>query len=151
MNLSNSHLNVLVVEDEKEWQDDVKDAVFSFDAAAKVDIATNSQEAISYVDQKDYDLAIVDLSLSGPANQPGSDIEGLEVVTSIRQNPNNQNCPIVIHTGKKNAVTIRKVEQELGKNSYLIEFEDKGEFTEEAFVEILRSTLAKADQALSKT
>ena len=149
MTSQNNPLKVLVVEDQETWQDDVEGAVKLLDSAAQIDIVTNSQEALSLIDKNDYDLAIVDLSLSAPPNDPASDIEGLEVVASIRQNLNNQNCPIVIHTGRKNAVTIRKVEQELGKNSYLIEFEDKDEFSEEAFVEMLRSTLTKADQRQS--
>ncbi len=145
MNPKNPPLKILIVEDEEAWQDDLQDAIHSFDPAAEIRAVYNSEAARALLDENKYDLAIVDLSLSGPANEPGSDTEGLELIKLIRQDPRNQNCVIVINTGYDKASVMRKAHLVLGADDYLVKVEEKDDFDEDLFVEMLKSALAQVE------
>jgi len=136
-------LKILVVEDEPEWQNDVKDAIHSFWLPSpEVDVVENGDQALSLLEKNTYALVIIDLSLSSPSGQLDSDLEGLMLLRKIRLHPDHEKCVAVIHTGRDSARVMQKVQEEPGINVYLV----KDDFGEEAFVRMLQQSLEKAEE-----
>lgn len=131
-----SQLNILIVEDEKEWRDDLEEAILTFwDASAKVNAVADPNAVADLLDKNAYDMAIIDLSLSGtPAGQSGSDKAGMSLLRQIRQHPRNHCCVIVIYSGYSENEIQREAERVLGADAYLIKAVDKENFDAEKFV-----------------
>ncbi|MGH9801722.1 MAG: response regulator, partial [Blastocatellia bacterium] len=129
-------LKILVVEDEEVWQQDLEEAIRIFwDASARVDVVADLKTALQLLDEETYDLAIVDLNLSGiPIGQFGSDTVGMELLIRIREHPRNKHCVIIVHSGYSENEIRRLAVRALGANDYLVKVADKGKFDPEKFV-----------------
>lgn len=89
---------VLIVEDDPDGQVVVSHVVMQT-LAMPVDIASNAQEALNYLEahQGGYRIAIIDLSLP--------EVDGWQLMSSIRQNPTTADLPCVAVTAYHSSKT----------------------------------------------
>lgn len=73
--------------------------------------ASDGAEALSLLQQRDMDLLIMDLYLK--------DMEGLNLITQIRQNPEWKNMPIVVLASKSILYDIKRA-REYGANEFML-------------------------------
>jgi len=79
---------ILVVEDNPSNMELVKDILIDLDF--KVDLADNGKEAIEKMEEKVYDLVLMDIGLP--------DVSGVDVAKQIWENPDYNGVPVVALT-----------------------------------------------------
>lgn len=117
---------ILIVEDDKF----VRELILQKLTEEKFEVssAKDGEEGVVKIESEKPDLILLDLILPG--------IDGFEVISRVRKNPNTESIPIVIlsNLGEKNDVD-RGIK--LGANDYMI----KAHFTPKEIVEKVRGIL----------
>jgi len=117
---------ILIVEDDKFVRELISHKLT--EEKFEVSSAKDGEEGVAKVESEKPDLVLLDLILPG--------IDGFEVISRIRKNPDIESMPIVIlsNLGEKNDVD-RGIK--LGANDYMI----KAHFTPKEIVEKVRGIL----------
>jgi DNA-binding response OmpR family regulator len=117
---------ILIVEDDKFVRELISHKLT--EEKFEVSSVKDGEEGVAKVESEKPDLVLLDLILPG--------IDGFEVISRIRKNPDIESIPIVIlsNLGEKNDVD-RGIK--LGANDYMI----KAHFTPKEIVEKVRSIL----------
>jgi signal transduction histidine kinase/CheY-like chemotaxis protein len=74
-------LSVLIVEDEEYWRDIYREVLETYSKAAKIVEATNYGQAKTELDKGSFDIAIIDLSLSGDEQQ--KQYQGIQLIQEL--------------------------------------------------------------------
>jgi DNA-binding response OmpR family regulator len=117
---------ILIVEDDKFVRELISQKLT--EEKFEVSSAKDGEDGVVKIESEKPDLILLDLILPG--------IDGFEVISRVRKNPNTESIPIVIlsNLGEKNDVD-RGIK--LGANDYMI----KAHFTPKEIVEKVRSIL----------
>jgi DNA-binding response OmpR family regulator len=117
---------ILIVEDDKFVRELISQKLT--EEKFEVSSAKDGEEGVLKIESEKPDLVLLDLILPG--------IDGFEVISKIRENPDTESIPIVIlsNLGEKKDVD-RGIK--LGANDYMI----KAHFTPKEIVEKVRSIL----------
>lgn len=99
---------IFIVEDDANFQLIFKDRLT--DEGYIVNQATNGTEALYLIKQAKPQLIIIDIMIPGKMN-------GLELLSQIKQDPNLKKIPIFMLT---NLETEEKIARELGANEYML-------------------------------
>lgn len=94
----------------------------------KVNCARDGADAMEIIDQRDFDLVLLDLLLPK--------ISGFEVIKKIRQHKRKDNCQIVILSNLSQQEEIEKGKN-LGANDYLV----KADFTPQEIIDKITAKL----------
>ncbi len=125
--------HILVVEDERDWREDVFRENLE---GAGYWVATSSSydEAIAHLEQRTFDLAVIDINLTGQrGNQDG--IRVMEKMASLEHKPQ-----VIVVSGSKN----RAMAEESVKRFHPVVFLDKPKFDVAEFLALIKETLAGA-------
>lgn len=87
-----STLNILILEDHKSWQVELRNTLQALGDPIRLDVATILEEALSLIDQRVYDLATVDLALADGEM-------GLRLIDRLLKSPVNQDIGLLVVTG----------------------------------------------------
>jgi RNA polymerase sigma factor (sigma-70 family) len=134
--------SALVVEDDAGWRSILFELLV--DCGYQVRLCSSFGEALGYLRREKFQLALVDLSLTGGKinmgdwDQPTSaqDLEGYRLLASTRAN----GIPTIVVSGVANPVDIEKTYQEQG----IFAFMEKQSFDRHTFVETVRAAQATA-------
>ncbi len=128
---------VLVVEDDAGWRSILSELLL--DAGFQVRLSASFGEALGYLRREKYQLAIVDLSLSGSikptsptwdAALADQELEGYRLLTSTRA----EGIPTIVVSGVANPVEIERAYSERGIFAYL----EKQAFDRKAFLRLVK-------------
>lgn len=144
-----SDLRILVVEDNQNWQDALKEYLQRLKIMHKekassvvhVDSAFNFDQASRYIEKEKYDLMIVDLALNG--NSPDSENasrQGMDLLQVVRQSSFNKDCGLIVLTSRGDITTAKQALKNYGVYDYI----EKDKFSAESFVKVARATLLDA-------
>jgi DNA-binding NarL/FixJ family response regulator len=132
---------VLVVEDDAGWQSILAEILI--DAGAQVRLCGSFGEALGCLRREHYHLAVVDLSLQGPANftpdrwedsSPGQDLEGYRLLASTRAG----GIPTVVVSGVLTSEGIERTFTDQGIFAFL----QKQAFNRQNFLQTVKEALA---------
>lgn len=104
-----SEVKILVVEDSLTTRE-LEKSIFEA-AGYQVDLAINGQEALSLLDQKNYDLVVTDIQM--PL------MDGFELTKTIKENDKLKQIPVVILTSLEND-TEKQKGIEVGADAYIV-------------------------------
>ncbi len=104
-----SEVKILVVEDSLTTRE-LEKSIFEA-AGYQVDLAINGQEALSLLDQKNYDLVVTDIQM--PL------MDGFELTKTIKENDELKQIPVVILTSLEND-TEKQKGIEVGADAYIV-------------------------------
>jgi DNA-binding NarL/FixJ family response regulator len=134
--------SALVVEDDAGWRSILFELLV--DSGYQVRLCSSFGEALGHLRREKFQLALVDLSLTGGKinmgdwDQPTSaqDLEGYRLLASTRAN----GIPTIVVSGVANPVDIEKTYQEQG----IFAFMEKQSFDRRAFIETVQAAKATA-------
>jgi hypothetical protein len=92
-----STLRVLVLEDQEEWQSELRRTLKELWGEVQVDVASTLREGLERIDGRSYDLATVDLSLAGGSPEE-TDEMGLQLVERLLKSPVNRDIGLLVVT-----------------------------------------------------
>jgi RNA polymerase sigma factor (sigma-70 family) len=129
--------SALVVEDDAGWRSILFELLV--DSGYQVRLCSSFGEALGHLRREKFDLALVDLSLTGGKinmgewDQPTSaqDLEGYRLLASTRAN----GIPTIVVSGVANPVDIEKTYQEQG----IFAFMEKQSFDRKTFIETVKA------------
>lgn len=90
--IKNPPIHVMLIEDDLAWQEILSDALSDFDV--KVDVFTSLEDAMSALEEQDYQIAISDLSLS-PGDPDNTD--GFKALEALQKSKTP--CASILLTG----------------------------------------------------
>lgn len=141
-----SDLRILVVEDSPNWQEALPRVLQQLgssgsEAISQVDVVGNYRDALNYINNQAYDLAIIDLALLGdPADPQESDQLGMELLRDLRNSRDNQRCGLIVLTGYSTTSRTRQALREYAAYDFI----DKSEFDGNRFIETARLAILEA-------
>ena len=112
-------MRILVVEDDAGWRNILQEVLS--DAGYQVRLCSGYGEALGSLRREKFDLALIDLSLSGPAAAPpernarGQDLEGARLLVSIRA----AGIPAIVVSGITAPVEIERAYKEQGVFAFI--------------------------------
>ena len=92
---------ILVAEDEQALQMLIGDTLE--DEGYEVDLVSNGREALKYIQQRDYDLVILDYMMP--------EMTGLEVIVNVKQLPDKQDLILMVLSAKSQQADQDRVKQ----------------------------------------
>ena len=120
---------ILIVEDSETMRSLLVSSLEELDVPVKISEAQSGFEALRMLPRQDFDLVVTDI------NMP--DINGLELVSFVRNNPRYASMPLVI-VSTEGSDRDRDKGLELGADAYLVK-----PFDPEALREVVRNLLAR--------
>lgn len=127
-----STLRILVVEDAANWQKALPQYLGQLGDGVQVEVAPNYSQALHYVTNNVYDLAIVDLAL-----QLDDSDQGMDLLRDIRSSASNRGCAIIVLTAHSTPANVRQALRDYAVYDFL----GKENFDERVFVETARATI----------
>lgn len=122
--------HILIVEDKERWREDIFREVLE-DAGYQVQTSSNYAEAVAAVERQVFDLAVIDVNLTGvPGNQDG--VRVLERIVSLEHR-----TLAIFVSGSKIWATAEKSAQKF----HPIAFFDKTKFDVTEFVTLVTNAL----------
>ncbi|MBX9709028.1 MAG: response regulator [Caulobacteraceae bacterium] len=97
----NEHARLLFVDDDPILREFAQVNLAS--ALAGVDVAADGVEAIEALSRESYDVVLVDLHMPR--------MDGLALLTAIRQNPSLTHLPVIVETGREDVESIDRAYQ----------------------------------------
>jgi HAMP domain-containing protein/CheY-like chemotaxis protein/signal transduction histidine kinase len=83
--------NLLVVEDDEAQRNAMVELIAHEDVS--ITAVASAEEALAELDRKEYDCMVLDLGLA--------DMNGFELLERVKSNPQRQDLPIIVYTGKE--------------------------------------------------
>jgi DNA-binding response OmpR family regulator len=123
----------LIIEDEQFIRDIYKRQLEKDDIA--VDGFSNGAEGLQAISQNNYDIILLDIMLP--------DLNGLEILKQIKQNPNRKNIPVIMLTNLGQDEVIKEGFS-LGAQGYFI----KASYTPDQIVAEVKNILSKKPQTI---
>jgi CheY-like chemotaxis protein len=137
-------LRILVIDDRERWREVVRETFAQLGDAqtVRVDEASSYAAALRAIADHPYDLAVVDLALSGEFDHPqDSDAQGLELLRELRNSRyNRDSCGLIVLTGYPTTARTRQALLDYAAHDVI----EKDEFDDQVF-------LAKAQEAIRTT
>jgi CheY-like chemotaxis protein len=134
-------LNILVAEDHERWQKALKETLEDLGGEVTVEIAPDYATALHHIKNQKYDLATVDLSLSGaPPVASDTDLLGMELMREWRTGSHNQGCGLIVLTAYPKLTHTREALLKYGA----FDFIEKREFDDRTFPRIARAAILAA-------
>jgi CheY-like chemotaxis protein len=116
--------HILLVEDNSLDADLIKRAMLKVETSVNLEIASDGEEAIQYLDRWDKGTPtpiVILLDLKLPK------ISGLEVLKRLKSHPKYKLLPVVVLTSSNELIDIQQA-YELGANSYILKAIDYDQF-----------------------
>ena len=134
-------LNILVAEDDEKWQSLPNETLENLSHEVTVEIAPDYASALRHIRNQKYDLATVDLSLSGaPFVSSDTDLLGMELMREWRASNQNQACGLIVLTAYSKNARIRDALLKYGA----FDFIDKVDFDNHKFPDLAREAILDA-------
>ena len=81
-----SNLHVLIIEDDDIWQETLRPIGEGLAEHVEISTAADYNEALGQASNRSFDLAIVDLGITGDPSDPRDDVErGMDLLRSLRE------------------------------------------------------------------
>lgn len=132
-------LGILIVENDKNWQDALVNVLSRLGNNIKVTRAETIEEAEECFDKDRYELVIFDLFLPQGNSSTTKKIEriGIDSLSKLRANPNNQLCGLIILTGFGETASAVQALREYKAFNYF----EKTDFDTNLFLQAARSAI----------
>jgi len=127
--------HILVAEDEEQWREDIFREALE-DAGYQVVTSSNYAEAIAALDQQVFDLAVIDVNLTGvPGNQDG--LRVLEQMAAL----GHDSLSVIVSGSKSRALNEDRI-----KEFQPLALVDKTKFDVAEFVTLVASAFASEEE-----
>jgi CheY-like chemotaxis protein len=132
-------LRILIIDDSQRWQDLLRETLSQLPGRVQIDVAANYHAARGYIADWPYDLATVDLTLSGDfASVDESDALGMELLRELRASRfNRDNCALIVLSGYNNSARTRQAWKEYAVDDSL----DKNTFDDQIFLPLAQAAI----------
>jgi CheY-like chemotaxis protein len=136
-----SKLNILVAEDQTEWQDLLMETLNGLGHDVNVEIASDYSTALRLIKNPKFDLATVDLELTGaPPISSDTDLSGMELMREWRSSSHNQGCGLIVVTAYPTMARQKDALRKYGA----FDFIEKENFNNRTFPAIARAAILNA-------
>ena len=140
-----SKLKILIIEDLGHWQNQLQTLARRL-GSVECDLAGNGEIAADYINNRKYDLAIVDLLLASGGSEVNEHAEvDLNLLQAIRNSEANRACAVVVLSGYGNTARTREALRKYAAYDFI----EKDKFNAAAFIETLGLALFDARQKLA--
>lgn len=109
--------NVLIVEDEFEVSELIKDVVSTTLGEVHIDVTPFGDEASKLLSQKTYDLITLDLNLKSKYHTKKI-VDGIDILREVRQKYNGVPVIVISGSGAQNPAYVQKI-LEMGASKYM--------------------------------
>jgi CheY-like chemotaxis protein len=134
-------LRILVVDDKPNWRRELQKILSEIGDGVHVDVAPNYSAASEWVASRSYDLAVVDLALSGDwADAREADQQGMDLLRLLRDSRRNRDCGLIVLTGYGTNARTRQALRDYAA----FDFVEKDRFEAGQFVETARAAIRDA-------
>jgi ActR/RegA family two-component response regulator len=134
--------NILIVEDDKYWQD----ILFTFleNLNYNIDTAKNLNEAINKINNKMYHFIVTDMNLSDIKTGKTDDYQGWKIIKKVKRLRAFENTPVMVVTGYNNIEIQNKIKRT--KYLYLM---SKADFDRGKFLNIIKEEVKRVLRRLN--
>lgn len=132
-------LGVLIVENNKNWQDSLENLLSELGQNVKITKAATIEEAEACFDKDYYELVVFDLFLPQDNSSTAQKIErvGIDSLFKLRANPNNKLCGLIVLTASGETTYARQALREHKAYDYF----EKTDFNKEQFLQAARAAI----------
>jgi CheY-like chemotaxis protein len=144
-----SDLRILVVENNINWQDELRKILQRLGPDVHIDVCSNYNDALPYARHEYYDLAIIDLALLiEPSDSQNSDQLGMDLLRELRNSSQNRGCGLLVLSGYVTKARTRLAFRDYDADDVI----DKNDFDNLVFINTVRETIlnARLRQAASR-